>query len=324
MFRHTHSRQTAYSALKPLCTLFLLGALSAPAWADYTSKTITKANTLVQKGKVDEARKLLNKLIIKRPKSAEAYNNLAAIEAELGNKQAAKALLEQALSTSQGHKLAYENILKLNRSIALDSYKESLNLTNQNSQVTLKPAQTAFTLSQAAPQIIEKPVEKIVYVDKPVEKVVEKIVYVDKPVEKVVEKIVYIDKPTEKIIDNQTASTGNTPTLEDAKTLTLNWASAWQSRDIPTYINSYVNDFSNVNSGRHDHWISHRTSRIQTPKFIHIKLENIQVKRLSPNTATVTFLQHYKSDLLSDTITKQLLVTVEDGHWKIQKESIVN
>lgn len=46
------------------------------------------------------------------------------------------------------------------------------------------------------PVYIEKPVEKIVYVDRPVETVVEKPIYVDRPVE--VEKVVYVDRYVEK------------------------------------------------------------------------------------------------------------------------------
>ncbi|MGB9643185.1 MAG: OmpA family protein [Candidatus Ratteibacteria bacterium] len=81
-------------------------------------------------------------------------------------------------------------------------------------------------------KIIEKPVEKIVYVEKPVEKIiekpVEKIVYVDRPVEKIVEKpvekIVYVEKPVEKIVEKQ-------------KTLSLNLKDvyfAWDSSKLST------------------------------------------------------------------------------------------
>lgn len=352
---------------KAVFRLTLIGLfVLSPSWslADTVSKAITKANKLVQKGDLDTARKVLNQLIIDQPNSPEPYNNLAAIEAKLGNKVAAKALLEQALSTSQSYKLAYDNIIKLNKSIALDSYKKTLNLTQGNQQVALATAQKATPSPQQATKIIEKPVEKIVYVDKPVEKIVEKIiekpvevekivyvdkpvekiVYVDKPVEKIVEKV--IEKPVEKIVYVDTSTKDATPnsvitniapipnatttettqqnaSLEDAKTLALNWAQAWQTKDLKTYINSYVKDFSNVNSGRHSDWIKHRTSRIQNPKFISIKLNDIKLKRLSPNTATITFLQTYKSDRLNDTVKKQLYVEIENGQWKIAKESII-
>lgn len=329
---------------KAVFRLVLIGSCAlTPSWAlaDAVSQAITKANQLVQKGDLDTARKVLNQLIIDQPNSPEPYNNLAAIEAKLGNKVVAKALLEQALSTSQSHKLAYDNIIKLNKSIALDSYKKTLNLTQGNQQVALATAQKAIPSPQQATKIIEKPVEKIVYVDKPVEKIVEKIiekpvevekiVYVDKPVEKIVyvdkpvEKIVYVDTPTKDVKPNSvTAKTvQQNVSLEDAKKLVLNWAQAWQTKDLKTYINSYVKDFSNVNSGRHSDWIKHRTSRIQSPEFISIKLNDITLKRLSPNTATVTFLQTYKSDRLNDTVRKQLYVEIENGQWKIAKESII-
>lgn len=326
-----------------------------PTWAmaSNTSKALAKANTLLDKGDLDTARKVLNKLIIEQPDTTEAYNNLAAIEAKLGNKVAAKALLEQALSTSQSHKLAYDNIQKLNQSIALDSYKKTLNLNQNNPKIALSTAQKAITLTPSTPKIIEKTVEKIVYVDKPVEKIVEKIVYVDKPVEKIVEKIiekpvevekiVYVNKPAKidsssntvvatvepisalTSAQNTVISTQNDQgiRLEDAKTLALNWAKAWQAKDLDSYINSYVKGFSNVNSGRHSDWVKHRTSRIQGPKFISVKLNDIRLKRLSPNSATVTFLQTYKSDRLNDTVRKQLKVQIENGQWKIAQESII-
>lgn len=54
----------------------------------------------------------------------------------------------------------------------------------------IKSLNDYFPSAAGETKIIEKTVDKIVYVDKPVEK----IVYIDKPVEK----IVYVDKPVEK------------------------------------------------------------------------------------------------------------------------------
>lgn len=56
-------------------------------------------------------------------------------------------------------------------------------------------------------KIIEKPVDKIVYVDKPVEK----IVYVDKPVEK----IVYVDKPVERKVVEYVEKIKEVPVYKD-------------------------------------------------------------------------------------------------------------
>lgn len=311
-----------YSKRHIVFCLLLLCALPFSAQANALSKTLSKASALMAQGEFDEARKTLNKLIISHPNTPEAYNNLAVLEAKLGNKKVAKALLEQALSTNRAYKLAYSNITKLNTSLALDAYKKTLNLTGTDQQVALSAADKALSPPQHTTQVIEKPteIEKIVYVDKPVEKIVEKIVYVDKPIEK----IVYVDRPIKKttelsIKQKNTAS----PTLNDAKNLALNWAKAWENRNVDDYVNSYTSNFSNVQSGRHDDWIRHRTSRITTPKYIKIKLSNILLKRLSDDVATVTFLQNYQSDRLNDTVKKQLRVHVVDGQWKIQQESII-
>lgn len=263
---------------------------------------------------------------------ATSYQNLTRL-----NQARALASYKQNLNLSAGE-----------RRIDL-TLSDTASTVNAKPQVVEKVVEKPVYRDKVVEKIVEKPVEKIVYRDKVVEKIVEKpvekIVYRDKVVEKIVEKPV--EKVVEKIVTNtptcpkaptcpalpigtaptSTASAKSSAPSANARAeitaLVNQWARAWQERDVATYISSYTAQFSNVASGRHRDWVAHRRERIMAPQFIRVNLNAIDVQPLSADAALVNFSQHYQSDQMSDTVTKQLVVIRENQRWKISQENIL-
>lgn len=98
------------------------------------------------------------------------------------------------------------------------------------------------------------------------------------------------------------------------------WSNAWSKQDARSYIASYAPNYTPTNSTRKQ-WITQRTTRIETPKQIHIELSNIRIKFSTPNKAQVSFMQHYHSNLLDANNHKILEFELIGQTWLITSES---
>ena len=276
-----------------------------------TATQLSQAQQLATQGQYQAAKNILNRLISQYPRAPEAYNNLATVEAKQGNMDAAQALLEKALRTSPSHSLSYQNLNKLNQSIALQAYNKSLALKAPRQAVQLTPAKQFAALNTSAQtqiKVVEKPVEVIREVVREVE--VERIVKVpaDCPV---VEAAVAATQACTEPADTQYSNPVDT---------VRNWAKAWSNKDIVAYINSYTRNYSHGKDKSHVDWVTLRRQRLGAPKFIRVNLKQLQTKRLSNKVVSVQFLQHYQSDTINDSISKVLILVIEEGQWKIQQE----
>ena len=79
-----------------------------------------------KRGDTDAARDRLRSLHERFPTLPEPLNNLAVIEAEAGNLDRARTLLEQALGTHPGYAAAYRNLGDLYTRLAADAYARAL------------------------------------------------------------------------------------------------------------------------------------------------------------------------------------------------------
>jgi hypothetical protein len=62
---------------------------------------------------------------------------------------------------------------------------------------------------------------------------------------------------------------------------------------------------------------------MEKASFIQVDLQ-ISLIRFAGDIATVNMIQHYKSDHYTDSIKKILVLTEEDGGWRILRESSSN
>lgn len=101
------------------------------------------------------------------------------------------------------------------------------------------------------------------------------------------------------------------------------WAKAWTERDAERYLAYYSEAFVPPRGMSREQWSSWRRERLAAPRFIRVALSGFEVESLEENTATVSFFQSYRSDLMNDTIRKQLRLVREDGVWKILREELM-
>lgn len=264
--------------------------------------TLGQAGELIDLGQADEARALLQKLIQQHPNAPEPYNNLAVLEARLGNVEQASELLRRALATSSSYALSYQNLRQLEREQALQSYRRSLGL-KQEKTMTPDLVLAEDIAPAAAVTVIEKPVEVI--------KVVEK------------EKLVTVpancpDTSASSPVSGPAPTPTSTP-LDVAQ----NWAKAWASQDISAYADHYVTDYSPADNMTHASWLGQRKERLESPSFIKLRLSNMVSEPINDSAVMVTFKQHYNSNTINDVVRKLLILVVENGRWKISQEQVL-
>ena len=104
------------------------------------------------------------------------------------------------------------------------------------------------------------------------------------------------------------------------KTYVQSWASAWEKKDISTYISFYSKEYKGTQNHR-GAWEASRQNAFKNNKNISIKVSNIQTYEKGKNRVKVNFIQEYISDRYTDTGMKELLVEKKGTDWKIINET---
>lgn len=99
------------------------------------------------------------------------------------------------------------------------------------------------------------------------------------------------------------------------------WRNAWAQRDITGYLNAYSQEFSPIDGNTRDTWIAARTKKLSAGAPIDIQIRDLGIERLNADQFKATFLQDYASGNYREIAsTKVMLITRENGEWKITKE----
>ncbi|MDR1049954.1 MAG: nuclear transport factor 2 family protein [Deltaproteobacteria bacterium] len=110
-------------------------------------------------------------------------------------------------------------------------------------------------------------------------------------------------------------------TGEAAEELLAAWLASWAARDVDGYFALYDPDFvfkdMNLRLGAFKRY---RGRRIEEAAGIEVAASDVRVE-VSGGRAEVRFLQSYKSDRLSDSGEKTLVLAARDGGWRIVSES---
>ncbi|QNM97803.1 nuclear transport factor 2 family protein [Chitinimonas koreensis] len=100
------------------------------------------------------------------------------------------------------------------------------------------------------------------------------------------------------------------------------WADAWSDKRVPAYLASYSRQFKPAGSSRGE-WEKQRRERIEGARRIEVKLSNLRVKLdAAGDTATVRFVQRYKSDKLDTSTGKTLILERKGERWLITDERV--
>lgn len=109
-------------------------------------------------------------------------------------------------------------------------------------------------------------------------------------------------------------------TEEEFKALLGNWKNAWESMDINRYKEFYDTSGFNSQGVRWRSWAERKIRTFEIYSSIDVTVDKILVMDVSENSATVKFLQIYKSDKSSQENAKQMVLEKTNGSWKITRE----
>ena len=100
------------------------------------------------------------------------------------------------------------------------------------------------------------------------------------------------------------------------------WASAWKAKNAGAYLAFYSPEFVPAGGVTRDVWVRQRRDILARKAEIELNLENIKVRLLDKNQASVEFRQSYRAGSYQDVVSKTLHWQREDGRWLITREAV--
>jgi len=255
-----------------------------------------KGLIFTEQGKQQEAIDIFAKLTQDYPNLPEPYNNLAVIYASQGQYDKARSALEQSIRTHPSYATAYENLGDVYAKLASQAYGKALQLDSSNAG-----AQNKLSLVR---ELVREPAQKPVAAA-PKEPPAPVAKEPPPPVAAVA------PKAPEKPAADASA---------DVMQTVNGWAQAWAKQDVDAYLGYYAKDFKTPGGEARDAWEKTRRERISGAKSIQVELDSPKVTMHSPDQASVSFRQTYRSDKLKSQNRKTLELVKADGRWLIHEE----
>ncbi len=275
-----------------IASLFALSEVGADIGEDPAYReAIEKFNDSDWEG----AHRLFKRLQENYPDEPAILNNLAVIAVHQNQPALAIKLLEHAMLSHPTLSISYKNLQSLYNYQAAQEYKKALSLDSLKlTTPNLRPIGIPESIDDSA--VKEVSAAELVLAEKTIEK---PLVEEARP------------EPDDTDEDQITASLKQ-------------WADAWSRQDLNAYFDSYIKDYRPRSGTAHLRWRKLRETRIVNPQFINIRISNLSVKKQDDNNATLTFKQHYQSNLLKSSVIKQLEFYKTEAGWKIKSERVVN
>ena len=256
-----------------------------------------KALILTEQGNTREAIDIFTRLTQDYPELPEPYNNLAVIYASQGEYEKARVSLEKSIRTHPSYATAYENLGDVYAKLASQAYGKALQLDASNTG-----AQNKLSLVR---ELVGGPAKEAA---KPAT-----VVAAAKPA------AAPAPAPApEKPKAEAPPAAGNAS--EDILKAVNAWAQAWSRKDADGYLAAYARDFKTPGGEARAAWEKGRRTRIAAPKSIEVAIASPKVTMRGADTASVSFRQTYRSDLVKTNSAKTLVMVKSDGRWLIREE----
>ncbi|HSU76710.1 MAG TPA: DUF4440 domain-containing protein, partial [Burkholderiales bacterium] len=94
----------------------------------------------------------------------------------------------------------------------------------------------------------------------------------------------------------------------------------WAKQDVDAYLGHYAKDFKTPGGEPREAWEKTRRERISGAKSIQVAIDSPKVTMRSPDQASVSFRQTYRSDRIKSQNHKTLELVKADGQWLIREE----
>ena len=307
-----------------------------------------RAIALTEAGRSDEAIKAFTKLSEDYPHLPEPYNNLAVLYANSNQFDKARSALQLAIQTNPSYAIAHENMGDLYARLASQAYDKALQIENNNAQIQtkLKLVSTLFNPNQAPVKVAAAPTKVAVTSPSATTITVNKTSPTPTPSnpKPILPAATTTTKPIPTVKPSTAATTIITPkptlaTAQPAPTATTapkvderkndreqvtasiqGWATAWSKQNVSGYIGSYAKGFKAP--GGRSAWEKDRQQKIAGPKSIDVKVSVLNVDFIEDDKAKVKLRQNYKSDRLSSSTIKTLVLQKSGNRWLILEERI--
>lgn len=279
-------------------------------------------------GQPAEAIKTFSALASDYPQLPEPYNNLAVLYAQQNQLDKARAALTMAIQTNPSYAIAHENLGDLYARMASQSYDKALQLESGNPKVQTKLTLVRELFSKA-PQIASA--KQVAPAAKPVAAPAPQAAPSTKPAVTATppQAAPVAPQPAKQVASAPPAAPSKpAPAQADGReaekqkiaAAVTAWAEAWSRKNANGYLAAYERDFRVPGGQKYADWAKERRERIAAPKSIEVKLSDIKVDMTGDSAAKVRFRQSYRSDRLSSTTSKTLLMQKSGGRWLIHEE----
>ena len=130
------------------------------------------------------------------------------------------------------------------------------------------------------------------------------------------------EKPVAVVVPAPTAPAQPNATCMELPKVVEDWLSAWNRKDVASYLATYSEQFVPANSLKRKQWETMRKSRIGKQGDLQIVIGKILPVQCDAKTAEVSFPQEYGSIDYKDKVEKTLSLENVKGIWKITKETV--
>jgi len=279
-----------------------------------------KGLILAEQNKPNDAIKMFSDLTQDFPDLPGPYNNLAVLYAAQGQYDKARGALEQAIRTHPSYATAHENLGDIYAKMASQAYDKALQLDKSNATAQSKlnmirdlfPADSRSAKTAAARTQPAKVATAAPAYDPTKPTAAAPAVAAPAPAAK--------PAPVAREPEPAAKPVAKAPTAEEVMAFVNAWAKAWSDNDVPAYLSAYAPDFRTPRGEARPAWEAERTARVAKPRKIQVTLDSPKVAFDGNSRATVTFVQHYNSDVLKQTNNKVLEMTKAGDKWLIQQE----
>lgn len=274
------------------------------------AKKFAQAQSLAQKGEIQQAIYAYTALIQSNPQLPEAYNNLAALYLKQKNTMQAKHILEKGLHAHKGYGVLYESLTAINVAMAREAYSKAL-------QIDLKPLDiTIASLSFNDNKQSRKPIV-ISNANKPA---VKSQPLVEKPVaeSRVASEVKLPNEITRA--NAEVKQMKKSENIQAIETVLQAWSAAWSAQAVNMYLSFYHKQYKPSNGMSFNGWKQSRHYRLKKPHWIKIALSDFIIEKNTGKQAIVNFKQSYQSNSFRDESNKQMILLYTNDGWRIFRE----
>ncbi len=277
-----------FLALQLAVLIFCLGNLQAQVDVANTP-AFHEATKAYRSGEMEKARAGYQSLLDSHPDNIMLKNNLAVIAARQGHIEEAEKMFRDVLHINGTIATSYHNLTALYAYQAAQTYRSALSLDANQSElpdlVLAEPEQAATSPRDLVASLLgEAQVNEVIIKD---------------------------PKATQKKSEER---------LDVLEALQV-WEKAWAKQDVEAYLSSYIPNFKGRQES-HEAWQALRSTRLRNPRFIKVSLSNIKTRIIVKDSASVSFVQSYQSNLIKSTVRKRVTMQMIGGKWKISSERV--